>query len=111
VDTRLGSRRPGTDRCSPCRGRDLPLAPVSRAGAERRRLRRARIDESLVECLFGAPIVDRDRAAVEYWAILRTPRGEETLAGVTLLRSGPDGRVVEHRDYWSMQAGRTPPRF
>jgi SnoaL-like domain len=71
---------------------------------------RAFADESLVECLFGEPIVDRDRAAVEYWAILGTPRGEETLAGVTLLRFGPDGRVVEHRDYWSMQAGRTPPR-
>jgi hypothetical protein len=68
-------------------------------------------NESLVECRFAEPIVKGDRAAVEYWAILRTPRGEETLAGVTVLRFGPDGRVVEHRDHWSMQEGRTPPRF
>jgi len=72
---------------------------------------RAFADESLVECRFGEPVVDRDRAAVEYWAILGAPRGEETLTGVTVLRFGPDGRVVEHCDYWSMQAGRTPPRF
>jgi hypothetical protein len=72
---------------------------------------RAFAEDDLVECRFGEPAVDGDRAAVEYWAILRTPRGEETLAGVTLLRFGPDGRVVEHRDYWSMQPGRTPSRF
>jgi hypothetical protein len=68
-------------------------------------------DEELVECRFGEPIVDDDRAAVEYWAILRSTRGEETLAGVAVIRFGSDGRVVEQLDYWSMQPGRTPPRF
>jgi hypothetical protein len=72
---------------------------------------RAFADETLVECRFGEPVVDGERAAVEYWAVLGTPSGEQTLAGITVLRFGPDGLVVEHRDYWSMEPGRTPPRF
>ena len=72
---------------------------------------RAFADEELVECRFGEPVVDGERSAVEYWAILSTSRGEETLAGFVLLRFGPDGLVAEHRDYWSMQAGRLPARF
>ena len=72
---------------------------------------RAFADESLVECRFGEPIVEGGRAAVEYWAVLRTPRGEQTLAGIAVIRFGPDGLVVEQRDYWSMEASRTQPRF
>jgi hypothetical protein len=72
---------------------------------------RALADEALIECRFGEPIVDGSRAAVEYWALLQTQRGEETLAGMAMIRFGPDGLVVEHRDYWSMQAGRVPARF
>jgi hypothetical protein len=72
---------------------------------------RAFADEELVECGFGEPVVDGDRAAVEYWAILAAEGEEETLAGVALLRFGPDGLVVEQRDYWAMQPGRTQPNF
>ncbi len=72
---------------------------------------RAFADEELVECRFGEPVADGDRAAVEYWAVLDAGGDEETLAGVSLLRFGPDGRVVEQRDYWSMQPGRTSPPF
>ncbi len=74
-------------------------------------VRRAFADEALVECRFGEPVVAGDRAAVEYWAVLSADGDEETLAGITLLRFGPDGRVVEHRDYWSMQPGRAEPNF
>jgi hypothetical protein len=73
--------------------------------------RRAFSDEELVECRFGEPVVDRDRAAVEYWAILSADGDEETLAGIALVRFGPNGKVVEQRDYWSMQPGRHPPNF
>jgi hypothetical protein len=73
--------------------------------------RRAFADEELVECRFGEPVVDGDRAAVEYWAILSADGNEETLAGIALLRFGPDGKVVEQRDYWSMEPGRRPPNF
>ena len=72
---------------------------------------RAFADEELVECRFGEPVVVRDRAAIEYWAILSSEGDEETLAGIALIRFGPDGRVVEQRDYWSMEPGRRPANF
>jgi ketosteroid isomerase-like protein len=72
---------------------------------------RAFSDEELVECRFSEPLVDGDRAAVEYWAVLSADGEDETLAGVALIRFGPDGLVVDQRDYWAMQPGRTPPRF
>ena len=72
--------------------------------------RRAFSDEELAEVRFGEPVVTGDRAAVEYWAVLSAD-GEETLAGVTVLRFGPDGLVTEHRDYWAMQPGRAEPNF
>ena len=72
---------------------------------------RAFADEELAECRFGDPVVDGDRAAVEYWAVLRAEGEEETLAGIALLRFGEGGRVIEQRDYWSMQPGRAEPNF
>ncbi len=72
---------------------------------------RAFSDEELVECRFGEPVVDGDRAAVEYWAGLSADGEEETLAGIALVRFGPDGRVVAQRDYWAMQPGRAPANF
>jgi ketosteroid isomerase-like protein len=72
---------------------------------------RAFQDEDLVECRFGDPVVAGERAAVEYWALLAADGEEETLAGIALIRFGPNGLVVEQRDYWAMQPGRTPPNF
>jgi SnoaL-like domain len=72
---------------------------------------RAFADEELVECRFAEPVVVRDRAAVEYWAILSSAGDEETLAGIALIRFGADGRVIEQRDYWSMEPGRRPANF
>jgi ketosteroid isomerase-like protein len=74
-------------------------------------VRRAFADETLVECRFGEPVVDGDRAAVEYWAILSAEGEEETLAGIALIRFADDERVIEQRDYWSMQPGRHPANF
>lgn len=69
-------------------------------------------DEQLVECRFGEPVVDGDRAAVEYWALLRRRDGAEaTLAGIAVLRFVPDGRVFDQRDYWDLADGRRPPNF
>ena len=71
---------------------------------------RAFEDESFVEARFGEPIVCEDRATLEYWALLRDRAGAElTLIGLALLRFGGDGRIVEHRDYWAMEAGRREP--
>jgi ketosteroid isomerase-like protein len=66
-------------------------------------------DEETVEFRFGEPVAGRDRAAVEYWAILRSDGEERTLLGIALLRFGGDGLVVSQRDYWSVEAGRREP--
>jgi len=59
---------------------------------------------------FGEPVEEGDRAAVEWWAVLVTPAGEEqTLAGCSLLRFDGEGLVVEARDYWHMEPGRREP--
>jgi ketosteroid isomerase-like protein len=66
--------------------------------------------EELVEARFGDPVAAGNRAAVEYWAILRSSGKELTLAGTTVLRFAPDGRVEEHREYWALAEGaRRPP--
>jgi SnoaL-like domain len=64
-------------------------------------------EEESAEFRFGKPVIDGDRAAIEYWAVID---GVETLFGVAMIRFGEDGRVVEQRDYWSMQSGRREPR-
>ena len=61
-------------------------------------------DEDDVVCRFGEPVVDGDRAAVEWWATLREGGREVTLVGTTILRFGDGGLVVDHRDYW-IEAG------
>ncbi|HEX6580858.1 MAG TPA: hypothetical protein VF195_08300 [Actinomycetota bacterium] len=59
-------------------------------------------EEELVRCWFGEPVVDGDRAAVEYWAILRSPDGGDvTIAGTfapPLRRERPGGRASGRLD-------------
>jgi nuclear transport factor 2 (NTF2) superfamily protein len=67
-------------------------------------------EEKLVRCWFGEPVVEGDRAAVQYWAILRTPDGTDiTIAGHSHLRFDEDGLVAEHRDYWTQRDGSVEP--
>jgi hypothetical protein len=56
-------------------------------------------EEELVQAWFGEPVVSGNRAAIEYWAVLRGDH-EVTVVGTSMLRFDADGRVVEHRDYW-----------
>jgi len=84
-------------RSHPFREPEDPRAYVERVLAE---------EEAEPETWFGEPIVSGNRAAVEYWAILRVEGKEQTLAGTTLLRFDAVGLVVEHRDYWAIEAGR-----
>jgi ketosteroid isomerase-like protein len=66
--------------------------------------------DEFTECWFGEPVVAGDRAAVEYWAVPVENGREVTIAGVALLRFGPDGRVEVQRDYWALEpGGREPP--
>ena len=65
-------------------------------------LARVFAEEESAECRFGAPVVDGDQAAVPWSAQTRlADGGAEDLAGVSLLRFGADGLVVEERDFWN----------
>ncbi len=99
---RIASRyRPDAPyRSHPFRDVSTPREYVTKAFAE----------EQLVRCWFGEPVVDGDRAAIEYWAILRSPDGSDvTIAGHSHLRFDDDGLVVEHRDYWAQEDGAMEP--
>jgi predicted SnoaL-like aldol condensation-catalyzing enzyme len=66
-------------------------------------------EEADVECSFGEPIVNGDRAAVQWWASWTEADQPLTMAGVTILRFDDEGKVVEHRDYWNQTDGRARP--
>ena len=66
-------------------------------------------EEPTPDVRFGAPVVDGERAAVEWWTVVRSDREEQTLAGVTMLRFDGDGLVVDHCDYWVAEAGARSP--
>jgi len=57
--------------------------------------------EDDVRCWFGDPIVQDDRAAVEWWAHWTENGRPVTLAGATVLRFTPADLVAEERDYWN----------
>ena len=77
------------------------LGYVSRAFADER---------AGTRCWFGEPIVDHDRAAIEYWAQLHDLAGAaSTLAGVSVLTFRHDGAIVDHLDYWTMEPGTMEP--
>jgi hypothetical protein len=63
-------------------------------------------DQTDVELRFGAPVANGTRAAVDWWAVITEGAVVETIAGISLLRFAPDGRVVEQRDAWSSAPGR-----
>ena len=58
-------------------------------------------EERGAQALFAEPLVDGECAVVEWRAQTRlVDGGEEALSGVSLLRFGGDGRVLEQRDIW-----------
>lgn len=58
----------------------------------------------------GQPVVDSDRAAIEWWAAVEENGVEVTLAGISMLRFDADGLVIDQRDAWNQAAGlREPP--
>jgi hypothetical protein len=64
-------------------------------------------DQARAECRFGEPIVDGDRAAVDWWGVISAHDGSvETIAGTSLLRFNVEGLVVEQRDAWAGEDGR-----
>jgi ketosteroid isomerase-like protein len=64
-------------------------------------------DQADAECRFGEPVVEGDRAAVDWWAVMTLEDGsEESIAGASFLRFDAEGLVVEQRDVWALQPGR-----
>jgi hypothetical protein len=66
-------------------------------------------EETDVSCRFGDPIVDGERAAVEWWASWVENDRRLTLAGTTILRFDARGLVVDQRDYWNEADGAVQP--
>jgi hypothetical protein len=66
-------------------------------------------EEEDVRVWMGTPVVEGDRAAIEWWAALAEDGVETTLAGTSVLRFDPDGLVVEQRDTWNQVDGRREP--
>jgi hypothetical protein len=68
-------------------------------------------DQTAAECRFGEALVDGDRAAVAWWAVV-TSKDEslQSLAGTSLLRFDAHGLVVEQLDAWGEADGYRDPR-
>ena len=84
----------------PHRGRQGVRGYVSQAFAEEQR-----VDD----VHFGEPVVQGDRAFVEYWARFVGRDGvAATLAGGGIARFDSDGLVIDVRDYWHLEPGDRP---
>lgn len=90
-----------------CVYRAHPLRPPERSAADY--ARRAFAEETDADPRFGAPIVQANRAAVEWWCALTEEGKPVTLAGCTLLRFDSHGLVVRHQDYWHVEQGHHQP--
>jgi SnoaL-like domain len=84
-------------------------APFRKRGDLRAYVEWAFSDEQRADVWFGEPIVAGDRAAVPWWAVSTTTGGDESLAGVSMIRFDADGLVTEQLDYWNMEPGRHEP--
>jgi ketosteroid isomerase-like protein len=95
-----------------CVHRSTPFRPPHRGPrAVRDYVTRAFADELRIDDVrFGTPVVQGDRACVEYWARFLDERGTpRTLAGCGVARFDADGLVTEVRDYWHLEEGQRPP--
>jgi hypothetical protein len=67
-------------------------------------------EQRIDDVRFGAPVVEGDRACVEYRARFLDRQGTAmTLAGCAMARFNADGLITEARDYWHVQEGHEPP--
>lgn len=65
--------------------------------------------QSSIVVRYGTPVVQGDRAAVEWWVTLDNGGVAVTLAGEFLLVFAEDGRVRELREYWHFAEGTQEP--
>jgi len=77
-------------------------SPFREPEAPRDYLERVFAEEVSAQASFEEPLVDGDRAAIEWRGDTKlTDGGEEQLAGVSLVRFDDDGLVVEQHDFWN----------
>jgi hypothetical protein len=84
------------------------VAHLRQAGV-REYVAQAFAEEEAVRVWVGSPIVEGDRAAIEWWATLVENGVETTLAGTSVLHFDEEGLVVEQRDAWNQVDGRREP--
>jgi hypothetical protein len=65
--------------------------------------------QDAVELEYGAPVIEGNRAAVEWWVTLRNEGTEITLAGEFMLRFDEHGLCQELREYWHFAEGKLSP--
>jgi SnoaL-like domain len=103
-------------RCSQ-RTRPTGQTPPHRGSEQIRRYwQRATLTQRDLDLRFGQPIVAGNRAAVEWWAVMRDadwgPHRQDdavTLPGCLLLRFTSQGLCAELREYWNADFGRHVP--
>jgi len=83
--------------------------PYLRRAGVREYVSQAFAEEDGPRVWVGDPIVEGNRAAIEWWAALVENGTETTLAGTSVLRFDDDGLVVEQRDTWNQAVGRREP--
>lgn len=83
--------------------------PYRRQAGVREYVSQAFAEEEGQRVWIGQPVVDGDRASIEWWAALTENGIETTLAGTSVLRFDADGLVVEQRDTWNQADGRREP--
>jgi ketosteroid isomerase-like protein len=67
-------------------------------------------ESAVLDVRFSTPLVDGDRAWVEYRAALRDGDGDPvTVAGSAIARFDADGLITESRDYWHETAAHLLP--
>ena len=66
-------------------------------------------EETDLTAWIGAPIVEGQRASIEWWATLLENGEPVSIVGTSTLRFDAAGLVVEQRDTWNQSSGRTPP--
>ncbi|WP_433331458.1 nuclear transport factor 2 family protein [Spirillospora sp. CA-294931] len=93
-----------------CVHRSMPFRPPHEGReALAEYLRWSFADGAATDVRFGTPIVDGDRAVVEFRVFSVEKGGSTTLAGCAFVRFGPDGLVTEVRDYWHAVEGHREP--
>lgn len=65
--------------------------------------------QSDVTVKMGQPLVDGNRAVVEFWTKMRVGGEPVTLAGALLLEFADDGLCKSLHEYWNFQEGEVDP--